>query len=38
MEKIYAKHLRDMSRSNYLLNKNTLFFFFLLSFFQFSAL
>jgi iron complex outermembrane receptor protein len=38
MEKIYAKHLRDMSRSNSLLNKNILFFFFLLSFFQFSAL
>lgn len=38
MEKIYAKHLRDMSRNNSLLSKNTLFFFFSLSFFQFSAL
>lgn len=38
MEKIYAKHLRDMSRNNSLLSKNNLFFFFSLSFFQFSAL
>jgi iron complex outermembrane receptor protein len=38
MEKMYAKHLRDMSRNNSLLSKNNLFFFFSLSFFQFSAL